>query len=117
MPNDLAPPSGGAFIEQKYITRTKKVVPVDMSDLRQILQIDGWEYALSVAGQFFFVGGFWLGMEKFIEAGVSDDTRALLAICVVAAGLGALLFWLSWSMRRMKRNRILEIISETGDQI
>lgn len=107
----------GAFIQQEYVKRNKKVVAVDMSDLKGILEIDGWENTLSVSGQFLFVGAFWLGLETFIESGLTDGTRPTLAVCLIAGFGGGVLFYISRRMRKLKRDRIEEIITETGDAI
>jgi hypothetical protein len=117
MENEIKKPVHGAFIDNEYIPRTKKVVGVDMSDLRGLLEIDAWESSLSIWGQFLFVGAFWLGAEKFVEQGITRDTQPLLVVCFMGLIVGIILFWISRRMRKMKRDRIEEIITETKGRI
>lgn len=102
----------GALIRTEYQSRTNKVVPVNESDLRDLLSLDAVELGLMVVGQFMLAGGGWLFVEKYLDAD-RFQWSALTAFCAAAMLFGGCLVVAGLALRLMKRRRIRRIFDET----
>jgi hypothetical protein len=102
---------GGALIESEYHSRTSKVVPVNETDLRDLLSLDAVELGLTGFGQFMASGSLWLFLDKYMEPNFTWN--ALSGFCAASFIFGVILFAAGLGMRMMKRGRINRIFNET----
>jgi hypothetical protein len=102
----------GALIETQYHSRTSRVVPVNESDLRDLLGFDAIELILMGVGQFFASGSLWLFVDRYSEP--KFTWTAVTGFCAAAFIFGVVMIVAAICMRFMKRGKINRIFAETA---
>lgn len=103
--------AGGALIETQYHSRTSKVVPVNETDLHDLLDFDATEVGLMGVGQFMASGALWLFLDKYMDANFA--WTGLSGFCAASFVFGVALIAAGFKMRLMKRQRIQRIFDDT----
>lgn len=101
---------GGAKLVTEYQHRRTKAVAVNEQDLRELLNVDGVELALTGVGQFMASGSLWLFLDRYFSSDFS--WTALTGFCASAFVFGVVLVGCGLCMRLMKRRRIKRIFEE-----
>lgn len=109
---DVYKPTDGAVISPLYATRRQTFYPVNMHDLKNIVEFDLLETGAGAAGMFFVTGPFWLLFEKQLEG--LPFTNPVIWVSALSVIFGLVLIAIACRMRKMKKSRIDEIIEETG---
>lgn len=99
------------MIETQYHSRTSKVVPVNESDLRDLLGLDAVELGLMTVGQFFASGALWLFLDKYNDP--KFEWSGVTGFCAASFVFGLVMVVVAIVLRLMKRGRITRIFSET----
>ena len=99
------------MIATQYHSRTSKVVPVNESDLRDLLSFDGVELGLMTFGQFFLSGGLWLFLDKYNDPKFA--WTGVTGFCAAAFAFGFIMVVAAIGVRCIKRDKIKRIFNET----
>lgn len=101
----------GARIDPTYHSRKTDIVPVNRSDLTELLQFDGLELNLIGLGQFCLAGGFWIFVERFFAVNFVFDGVA--GICLMSSVFGVIFLGIGHRIRSIKQGKIEQIFKES----
>lgn len=100
----------GASVTSRYLHRQQDIVGVALSDLEDFKAASTEEFWQFAIGQFFAVGGFWLGVERlFTVTNVVGDP--LFWICVVSFIAGATISYFGYRQLKRRQTRMDKIIA------
>lgn len=107
----MAKYTNGKGIKHNRVVRTQEVVEVTRQDLREILEFD-WYQTLCISIGSFLVSGTTFEIIKFYFGGVLKKETAFIFACMGLLGL--LMLFIGFGARKIKRDKINGIFTESS---